>query len=139
MVSLLLLQGAAYIVRHKQEDKLYIAKKILLEAMSDKEQEGAMMEVQLLKNLNHPNIVAYKSSYIDNGQMIIIMEYCEGKAASLTIQSETLTTTSRERRRKASISLKTKFLIGSYKFVLLLNMSMEGKSCIEILNAATSF
>jgi len=52
----------------------------LLEALSEKEQEGAMMEVQLLKNLNHPNIVAYKQSYIDHGQMIIIMEYCEGKA-----------------------------------------------------------
>lgn len=35
------------------------------------------MEVHLLKNLEHPNIVAYKESFLQPGQMIIIMEYCE--------------------------------------------------------------
>jgi len=38
-----------------------------------------MMEVNLLKNLKHPNIVAYKTSFISQGILIIIMEYCEGK------------------------------------------------------------
>jgi len=37
------------------------------------------MEVNLLKNLNHPNIVAYKTSYINQGMLVIVMEYCEGK------------------------------------------------------------
>ena len=36
------------------------------------------MEVELLKSLNHPNIVGYKTSYISQGLLIIIMEYCEG-------------------------------------------------------------
>ena len=44
-----------------------------------KEQEGCMMEVNLLKNLNHPNIVAYKESFLTSNQLIIVMEYCEGK------------------------------------------------------------
>ena len=39
-----------------------------------------MMEVNLLKNLQHPNIVAYKTSYITKGMLVIIMEYCEGKS-----------------------------------------------------------
>jgi NIMA (never in mitosis gene a)-related kinase len=36
-----------------------------------------MLEVSLLKNLDHPNIVAYKQSYFTLEQLIIIMEYCE--------------------------------------------------------------
>lgn len=36
-----------------------------------------MMEVNLLKNLSHPNIVAYKTSFISRGLLVIIMEYCE--------------------------------------------------------------
>ncbi len=35
------------------------------------------MEVNLLKNLSHPNIVSYKTSFISKGMLIIIMEYCE--------------------------------------------------------------
>jgi len=31
-----------------------------------------------LKNLTHPNIVAYKGSFIDKGILIIIMEFCSG-------------------------------------------------------------
>lgn len=37
------------------------------------------MEVNLLKNLNHPNIVSYKTSFISMGLLVIVMEYCEGK------------------------------------------------------------
>ena len=72
--------GAAYLVQNKLEvGKEYIAKKILLGALQKNEQEGALMEVNLLKNLQHPNIVSYKTSYITKGMLVIIMEYCEGK------------------------------------------------------------
>ena len=37
-----------------------------------------MLEVNLLKNLTHPNIVAYKESFLLSGQIVIIMEFCEG-------------------------------------------------------------
>ena len=69
--------GAAYLVRNRAENKQYIAKKILLGALEQKEQDGALMEVNLLKNLNHPNIVSYKTSYICQGLLMIVMEYCE--------------------------------------------------------------
>ena len=72
--------GAAFLVKNKLEGgKEYIAKKILLGSLQKGEQEAAMMEVNLLKNLKHPNIVAYKTSFISQGILIIIMEYCEGK------------------------------------------------------------
>ena len=36
-----------------------------------------MLEVNLLKNLDHPHIVAYKQSYFTLEKLVIIMEYCE--------------------------------------------------------------
>jgi len=69
--------GAAWLVKHLADGKMYVAKKIILDGMSTKEQEGCMQEVNLLRNLNHPNIVAYRDSFFDKGLLIIIMEYCE--------------------------------------------------------------
>ena len=69
--------GAAYLVKHKIEGKEYIAKKILMGSIEKNEQDGALLEVELLRNLNHPNIVSYKTSFISQGLLIIIMEYCE--------------------------------------------------------------
>jgi NIMA (never in mitosis gene a)-related kinase len=71
--------GAAMLVTHRKEEKKYIAKKINLQGLNAKEQEGCMMEVNLLKNLNHPNIVSYKESFLTSNMLIIVMEYCEGK------------------------------------------------------------
>ena len=51
----------------------------MLGSLCQQEQEAAMLEANLLKNLSHPNIVAYKTSYIQMGMLVIIMEYCEGK------------------------------------------------------------
>eukprot|EP00347_Sterkiella_histriomuscorum_P014193 403361812 len=69
--------GAAYLVKNKAENKEYIAKKILLGTMIKNEQDSAMMEVNLLRALKHPNIVDYKTSFISQGMLIIVMEYCE--------------------------------------------------------------
>jgi len=33
----------------------------------------------LLRNLSHAHIVAYKTSFVDKGELIIIMEFCESK------------------------------------------------------------
>lgn len=52
------------LVKHKKENKNYIAKKVNLSGLSAKEQEGCMMEVNLLKNLDHVNIVSYKESFL---------------------------------------------------------------------------
>ena len=69
--------GSAWLVRHVEENIKYVAKKVVLEGLGSREQEGCMMEAGLLKNLVHPNIVAYKESFLGNNSLIIIMEYCE--------------------------------------------------------------
>lgn len=52
---------------------------MVLEGLGEKEQAGCMMEASVLKNLNHPNIVGYKESFLGNNNLTIIMDYCEGK------------------------------------------------------------
>jgi NIMA (never in mitosis gene a)-related kinase len=45
-----------------------------------------MLEVNLLKNLNHPNIVGYKESFVEQKTLMIIMEFCEVGDMSLHIK-----------------------------------------------------
>lgn len=72
--------GSATLVSPIAEpDKFFIAKKIFLGNLAEKEQMASLLEAKLLKDLKHPNIVEYIDSYIEDGQFIIIMEYCEGK------------------------------------------------------------
>ena len=67
--------GAAYLIENKKDATKYVAKKILLGQLPEKEQQNALLEVNLLRYLNHPNIVGYVGSFIEKGMLIIIMEY----------------------------------------------------------------
>jgi len=49
----------------------------MLGQLPEKEQQNALLEVNLLRYLSHPTIVDYIGSYIEDGTLIIIMEYCE--------------------------------------------------------------
>jgi len=68
--------GSATLVR-SEDNNIYVAKKVLLGGLSEKEQAGAKLEVNLLRELKHPHVVEYKDSYIEDNVLIIIMEYCE--------------------------------------------------------------
>jgi len=61
-------------VINKNSKIKYVAKKILLGVLSESEQKGALNEVELLKQLQHPNIVAYNECFNEQGVLIIIME-----------------------------------------------------------------
>jgi NIMA (never in mitosis gene a)-related kinase len=76
--------GAAFLVKHKNPpteatENYFIAKKIILGQLTPREQEQALLEALLLRDLNHINIVSYKCSFIDKDVLIIIMEFCESK------------------------------------------------------------
>ena len=72
--------GAAFLVMHKKDEKKikYIAKKINLQSLNEKDRINALNEADLLKTMAHPNIVSYKDSFIEEDVLIIVMEYCEG-------------------------------------------------------------
>ena len=48
--------------------------------MGEKEKQQLVSEVNILRELNHPNIVRYYDRIIDkaNAKIYIIMEFCEG-------------------------------------------------------------
>jgi len=49
-------------------------------AMGDSEKQMLVSEVNLLRELHHPNIVRYHDRIVDraNATLYIVMEYCEG-------------------------------------------------------------
>ena len=76
--------GAAFLVKHRNpppdaEEVYFIAKKIIYTQLNDKEKEQSFLESMLLRNLSHAHIVSYKTSFVDKGELIIIMEFCESK------------------------------------------------------------
>lgn len=83
-VCLSLTAGSAYLIERIQDKQLFLGKKIAMDMLSEKEKEDAVNEATMLKSLNHPNIVSYYNSYMDSNQLIIVMQYCEGKSTMLT-------------------------------------------------------
>lgn len=69
--------GSAHLVTCNKTGNQYVAKKIMLGQLSENEKQNALLEVNLLRHLDHPNIVEYIGSYIEQGLLMIIMEYCD--------------------------------------------------------------
>jgi Serine/threonine protein kinase len=44
-------------------------------------------EVAIYKNLDHPNIIKYYTSFVDNGALYIVMELVEGQTLADYISS----------------------------------------------------
>ena len=62
-------------VRSRRDGKTYVLKKIKCAHMSEKRQRDAMTEVLLLRQLNHPYIIGYYSSFVEGKSIYIVMEY----------------------------------------------------------------
>ncbi|CAD7963892.1 unnamed protein product [Amoebophrya sp. A25] len=72
---------AEVIRRDDQGGTFAVAKMISLDFLSEKDNLQAGQEVMLLKQLNHPNIVAYYDHYLAENpirELVILMEFCEG-------------------------------------------------------------
>lgn len=70
--------GQVFLVLHKEEHREFVMKSIDLHSASDEGRQQMELEVQLLRTMQHPNIVAYRDSFIDRtGHLCILMEYCE--------------------------------------------------------------
>eukprot|EP00927_Polykrikos_kofoidii_P083932 TRINITY_DN8720_c1_g4_i1.p1 TRINITY_DN8720_c1_g4~~TRINITY_DN8720_c1_g4_i1.p1 ORF type:complete len:806 (+),score=124.06 TRINITY_DN8720_c1_g4_i1:343-2760(+) len=71
--------GEVYLVIHRMERRQYVMKQIgLMSTMDAKNREATELEVKLLSEMRHPNIVAYRDNFITHdGNLCILMEYCE--------------------------------------------------------------
>ncbi|NXJ74527.1 NEK4 kinase, partial [Trogon melanurus] len=71
--------GEVSLVRHQQDGKQYVIKKLNLKNASNRERRAAEQEAQLLSQLKHPNIVTYRESWQgQDGLLYIVMGFCEG-------------------------------------------------------------
>lgn len=71
--------GKVFLVLHREEGRHFVMKEIAAFAqMEAKQQETTEQEVLLLREMQHPNIVSYRDSYVNRGgHLLIFMEYCE--------------------------------------------------------------
>ncbi|KAI9223655.1 Nek2 bound To hybrid compound 21 [Blastocladiella britannica] len=75
-------------VKRIRDGAVLARKEIEYRRMKDKERQQLVQEVNILRDLRHPNIVRYLSRYVDRGNYVIniIMEYCEGGDLSRVIK-----------------------------------------------------
>lgn len=67
----------------KADQKLVIIKQIPVEQMTKEERQAAQNECQVLKLLNHPNVIEYYENFLEDKALMIAMEYAPGGPASL--------------------------------------------------------
>ena len=71
--------GSVYLVRRKQDNKIYALKTVILEKLNKREQENSVNEVRILASVNHPNVIGYKEAFWDDtgSSLNIVMEYAD--------------------------------------------------------------
>jgi len=83
--------GKAILVRPARatacpDDKMAIVKMIDISRATKKEKNDALQESQVLSSLKHPNIVKYRTNFLAEGWLCIVMDYCEGGDLSSRIK-----------------------------------------------------
>ena len=68
-----------YLVTSKLTKKVYAMKEIKFDRYrSETQRTNVRKEIKLLENLNHPHVITYFSSFVENNNFYIILEYING-------------------------------------------------------------
>ncbi|CAO1617619.1 unnamed protein product [Sympodiomycopsis kandeliae] len=72
--------GSIRKVARKSDGKLFARKELCYDRMTERDRKQIVAEVNILKALNHKNIVKYEERFADSeaNMLYIVMEYCEG-------------------------------------------------------------
>lgn len=69
---------AAFLCHHLRDDSLVILKKIWIRSVTPQEREEAVREAEILKLLNHPNIIRFRDFFVAKEYLCLVMDYAEG-------------------------------------------------------------
>ena len=71
--------GTVWLVQARNGERL-ILKEVSLRGLPAHERKATKHEVEILRRLQHPNIVAYRDSFVDQSadKLCILMEHCRG-------------------------------------------------------------
>lgn len=69
--------GVVYLVHQSVTKQPYVLKRINIGHIHHKYQQAALREVEILKKINHPHIIKYYYSFIEDNTLSIITEYAE--------------------------------------------------------------
>uniref|UniRef100_A0A8C7KF42 Serine/threonine-protein kinase Nek8 n=1 Tax=Oncorhynchus kisutch TaxID=8019 RepID=A0A8C7KF42_ONCKI len=78
--------GIVHLCRRRSDGAFVILKEIPVEQMSRDERLAAQNECQVLKLLNHPNIIEYYENFLEDKALMIAMEYAPGGTLADYIQ-----------------------------------------------------
>ena len=70
--------GTVFKARHKKSDQIRAIKKIRKDHELCKEAESLLKDVEILKKLDHPNIVKVYEFYQDDSNYYIVTDFCAG-------------------------------------------------------------
>ncbi|EDO46185.1 predicted protein [Nematostella vectensis] len=70
--------GTVYLCRRLVDNFLVIIKQIPVEEMTKEERQSALNEVKVLSMFQHPNIIRYYDSFVQEKALMIVMEYAQG-------------------------------------------------------------
>lgn len=79
-----------HLCRRRCDGAFVILKEIPVEQMSRDERLAAQNECQVLKLLNHPNIIEYYENFLEDKALMIAMEYAPGKFTAVSGVNEFL-------------------------------------------------
>ena len=80
--------GVVSIVKCKADGVRYVMKKIAFTGKKQSDRDQSLAEVDLLRNVAHPNVVMYHSHGSDKRNLYIVMEFCEGGDLAQRIKAQ---------------------------------------------------
>eukprot|EP01022_Parablepharisma_sp_SALTPOND_P008079 TRINITY_DN135175_c0_g1_i1.p1 TRINITY_DN135175_c0_g1~~TRINITY_DN135175_c0_g1_i1.p1 ORF type:complete len:442 (+),score=56.24 TRINITY_DN135175_c0_g1_i1:93-1328(+) len=80
--------GSVHKIKRIKDGKVLVWKELDYGKMSEKEKQQLVSEVNILRDLKHPNVVRYYDRVIDKSRakIFIVMEYCEGGDMGLLLK-----------------------------------------------------
>ncbi|CAG9330070.1 unnamed protein product [Blepharisma stoltei] len=70
--------GIVFLVQNTRNRKFYVLKRINLGLLTIKQKKAALREAEILKQLDHPHIIKYHASFLEDNDLSLIMDYAEG-------------------------------------------------------------